>query len=238
MQPADTVGHHQRRREHEGRRQGRVDAGPGGQPRHGPGEQHQPDQGDQAVPDHQHPRVAGLGRGDVAEEQRHRPVRRDRLHPARVDGLRRSARYRAAGPCSYGERPRWVSIPWAAYDQPSLEKSGGASRSGALQTTVACRTRERASSRSSPSASATWRQSESHWPASSPRPSRIRASAVIRPASAPRRSSSSSECINGVDGGRVDTTSPPSSTRTLPDETTDQHGCNVEVPGKDAAAVS
>ena len=41
--------------------------------------------------------------------------------------------------------PRWVSVPWAAYDHPSRENSGGASTSGSDQATVAARTVARTS---------------------------------------------------------------------------------------------
>ena len=87
MQAADSVGEHQRGGEHEGRGERRVDAGRRGQPRDGPGQQDQADQCDEAVPDHQQPRVAGLGRGQVTEEERDRTVRRHGVHPALVDRL-------------------------------------------------------------------------------------------------------------------------------------------------------
>jgi hypothetical protein len=107
-------------------------------------------------------------------------------------------------------------MPWAAYDQPSRENNGGASTSGTDQTTVACRTSASASSRSSPSAWATWRHIASHCEATIPSPSMIRVSPAIRPASAPRIATNASRSSKGEEGGTVETTKPPSSTSALP----------------------
>ncbi|PUA82616.1 hypothetical protein C7S10_02470 [Nocardioides currus] len=120
------------------------------------------------------------------------------------------------GPNSYGEMPTCASTPWAAYDQPSREKSGGASTSGADHTTVACRTSAIASSRSRPSARATSRHRRSHAAAWRPRPSSTTDSPAIRPASEPRSACSTVTCISAVDAGRVEMTMPPRRTSRLP----------------------
>ena len=92
MQPADAVGEHQRGGDDQGGGERGVDAGPGGEPGHGPGEQRETDQGQHPVPDHEHPRVAGQAGQLVADDQRHRAVGRDGVHPAGVDGLDHGAR--------------------------------------------------------------------------------------------------------------------------------------------------
>ncbi len=110
-----------------------------------------------------------------------------------------------------------MSVPWAAYDQPSREKSGGASTSGSDQATVAARTRAR--TRPAPALVA-----RAALPAQ-PQPGRRQQPEPDEhddQAGHPAGRGAAQE-LEQVDvrrcrarAGRVATTSPPSSTSTLP----------------------
>ena len=84
---ADAVRDRQRAGEDQRRGTRRVLATARRQPRHGPGEQRQAEQREDAVADHEQPGVVGDARDERAPRQRQRAVRRQRVHPERVDRL-------------------------------------------------------------------------------------------------------------------------------------------------------